>query len=328
MTDVFDGPAKTVDRDRYGRPLIVPPKGGKAKAYTRCTTFVDVLDDKFNLQQWQQRMVALGLASRPDLLLAVSAHAEDKNHLNRITGEARDAAAASAAATTGTAIHALTEKIDRGEELPPIPEAYRADLEAYRRETRGLDVLAIEQFLVHDEYAIGGTADRDYGYQGRYFTGDVKTGNIDFGALKIAMQLSVYSRSTPYDPATGKRTPRPYTMDTSRGIIVHLPAGTGTCQLRWVDLDRGWQAVQVAAQVRQWRKVKDWYSPFVPDTTFVDAAADFVEEAINTAIDMEVDKATTLDELRAVYSRLVVAGEDPERVLVSCNQRRGELEEA
>lgn len=137
MTDVFDAPAKTVERDRYGRPLIVPVRGGKAKAYTRCTTFVDCLDDKFNLQQWQQRMVALGLASRPDLLLAVSAHAEDKNHLNRITGEARDAAAASAAATTGTAIHALTEKIDRGEELPPIPEAYRADLEAYRRETRG-----------------------------------------------------------------------------------------------------------------------------------------------------------------------------------------------
>lgn len=231
-------------------------------AYTRCTTFVDCLDDKYNLQKWQQRMVALGLADRPDLLLAVSAHRDDKRELDQITGKALEAAQAGAAATTGTALHALTEKIDRGEELPVIPEAYRADLEAYRKATIELETLLIEQFTVHDEHRIGGTPDRLVRYRGRAYIADVKTGQIDFGAMKIAMQLSVYARSTPYNHETKTRTPYPAPVDTTRGVVIHLPAGTGTCELRWVDLDVGWTAVEIAARVRKARAYKDWYQPF------------------------------------------------------------------
>src|SRR5689334_2925212 len=73
MSD-FTTPAPQVPRDRWQRPLVVPPKGGKPVAYTRCTTFVGCLEDTFNLSRWQQRMVALGLNDRPDLLLAVAAH--------------------------------------------------------------------------------------------------------------------------------------------------------------------------------------------------------------------------------------------------------------
>jgi len=29
-----------IERDRYGRPLVVPPAGGKAIAYTRATTIL------------------------------------------------------------------------------------------------------------------------------------------------------------------------------------------------------------------------------------------------------------------------------------------------
>jgi hypothetical protein len=261
-TDLFDAPAVKLPRDRWGRPLVTPPDGGKPVAYTRCTTFVDCLDDKFNLQKWQQRMVAVGLADRPDLLLAVAAHRDDKRELDGITEKALDAAKAGAAATTGTAIHALTERNDRGQELPIIPEAYRGDLEAYRQATAELEPVLIEQFTVNDELQIGGTPDRIYRYRGGLYIGDVKTGSIDFGALKIAMQLSVYSRSTPYNHETKTRTPYPGQVDTSRGIVVHLPAGTGTCELRWVDLDAGWTAVQIAARVRKARAYKHWYTPF------------------------------------------------------------------
>lgn len=333
MSDQFDAPAKPIERDRWGRPLVAPPGGGKAIAYQRCTTFVDCMEDKFNLQQWQLRMTALGLASRPDLLLAVSANTDmadgtQKKELNRITDAAKEAAAASAAATTGTAIHALTEKIDRGEELPPIPDAARADLEAYRHATSALRVHAIEQFSVQDELRVGGTCDRVYEYEGRFYIGDVKTGNIDYGAMKIAMQLAVYSRSVPYNHVVKRREPRTYEVDTSRAIVVHLPAGSGTCELRWVDLSRGWQAVAVATQVRAWRKVKDWYQPFTASSTGgtdIGTGAELAEEATNLYIDTEVDKASTLDELRATYTRLVKNGEDADRVLAACDRRRGEL---
>ncbi len=114
MTPQFDGPAATIPRDRWNRPLIVPPGGGKPTAYTRCTTFVDCLEDKYNLQRWQLRQCAIGLADRPDLLLSVSAHRDDKHALNSITEKAMEAAQSSARSTMGTATHALGERVDRG----------------------------------------------------------------------------------------------------------------------------------------------------------------------------------------------------------------------
>ena len=91
-----DSVEASIPRDRWGRPLITPVGGGKARAYTRVTTFAGTLEDSFGLGLWQQRMVALGLTMRKDLLLQVAAHntdsAEDKATLNRICENAKQAA--------------------------------------------------------------------------------------------------------------------------------------------------------------------------------------------------------------------------------------------
>ena len=265
-------PAPAIDRDRYGRPLVVPPGGGKPVAYTRCTTYIDVLDDKFNLQKWMQRMVALGLASRPDLLLSVSAHREDKRELDRICESAREAAAASAAATTGTALHALTELIDRGQELPAgLPPNVLASLDAYKAATADLKATHIEQFCVQDHLKIGGTPDRVVKYQRKSYIADLKTGSIEWGILKIAMQLAVYARSHTYDVATGERGE--HDADRTRGLVIHLPAvedpADARCDLHWVDIEQGWHAVTVARQVREKRAIKfgDLVTPFGADLT-------------------------------------------------------------
>lgn len=254
--------APEIPRDRYNRPLVVPPGGGKPVAYTRCTTYVDCLEDKFNLQKWMQRNVALGLADRPDLLLSVGAHRDDKRALDRICEDAQEAAKAHAAATTGTALHALTERIDRGLDVGVVPEAYLADLAAYTEATKDLKAVHIEQFCVLDQLQIGGTPDRVVTYNGKRYIADVKTGSIEYGALKIAMQLAVYARSATYDHTTGERGVHGAELD--RGIIIHLPAGTGTCELVWVDLLEGWNAVAVAKRVREFRtrKFGDLCAPF------------------------------------------------------------------
>jgi hypothetical protein len=242
-------PPPEIDRDRYGRPMVKPAGGGKPVAYTRATTFIDCLEDKFGLQKWMMRMTALGLSQRPDLLLSVSAHREDKKALDRICEDAKEAAAASAAATTGTALHALTELVDRGQELPVIPDTAKADLEAYRVATEDLKSVHIERFTVLDTLKIGGTPDRVVEIGGERYIADLKTGSIEWGALKIAAQLAVYSRSWLYDIATGNR--EPHGASTTRGLIIHLPAGQGLATLHWVDLEAGWEAVQVAAKVRE-----------------------------------------------------------------------------
>lgn len=42
----------TIQRDRWGRPLITPPDGGKPKPYTRASTLAKALDDNQGLIDW------------------------------------------------------------------------------------------------------------------------------------------------------------------------------------------------------------------------------------------------------------------------------------
>lgn len=263
MSTEFADALAVVPRDRYGRPLIVPPGGGKPVPYTRCTTYVGCLEDTYNLERWKCRQVAIGLADRPDLRLAVVAHRDDKNKLNEVCEQAIEAAKASAAANTGTALHALTEQLDRGTlDLSTVPTDYRPDITAYRDviAAAGVTVEAIEQFGVHDHLKVAGTWDRIFTIKGRRYIADLKTGSIEYGMGKIAMQLAVYSRCQVYDVTTHQRTP--LDVDQDRAIVIHLPAGTGKAFLYWVDIGSGCDAVDLAAKVRAWRARKDLHESF------------------------------------------------------------------
>jgi hypothetical protein len=309
MTDLFDAPTSPIPRDGWGRPKIVPATGGKAVAYTRCTTFVSALEDTYNLTRWKMRQVALGLADRADLLLSVSAHREDKKELDRVADAAMEAAQSSAAATTGTALHTLTELHDRGQKIGTLPPQGRADLDAYIAATAGLKYTAIEQFRVLDMLRIGGTADRIIDLGDRHVIGDVKTGDITYGIGKICMQLAVYAHSTAYDPANG-RTPDSKPMDLDRGLIIHLPSGAGTCELVWVDIAAGWEAVQLAAAVRAWRARKDLV-----------ITAPGSEQLLE-----RVDTFTDLTELRSWYVELDQRGATTAELLAACKRRAAELQ--
>lgn len=252
MTE-FSQPTPEVPRDRWGRPKIVPPGGDKLVPYRRCTRFIDVLDDRYKLEEWKQRQVADGLARRNDLLLKAASANGDKNLLNEVCEAASEAAGSSAASTTGSAVHKITEQIDRGED-PVVPPNAQGDVDAYRQETKHLEVKHIEVFVVHDELQVGGTFDRIVKLDGVRYVADVKTGRIDYGASKIAMQLAVYARAQHYHPKSFERAP--LDVNTSRGLVIHLPAGSGECSLHWADLDAGWEGVEIAHQVWQWRKRK------------------------------------------------------------------------
>lgn len=320
-----------IQRDRFGRPMVIPPTGGKPVAYTRCTIFVGALEDTFNLGQWQQRMAVAGIASRPDLhLRAVSLGlppVEDgtpakeaearkwKAAMNAVVDDAREAAAASAAATIGTSLHAITEAVDRGQQidLNTIPDRYRTHLANYQRATEGFTAVHIEQFLVHDGLQIGGTADRIVridGHEG-LIVADIKTGSIDYGAGKMAMQLSVYAHSLLYAPATGHRRPVDG-IRLDRGVIIHLDAKTGACTLHWVDLAAGWEAVQLAAQVRDWRKRKGLLVPadLTPPAPALDLTPPPSREALSAAValDVAIEQATCRDDITALWQAAAAQG--------------------
>jgi hypothetical protein len=241
-----------------------------------------MLEDTFGLGVWQQRMVAKGLALRPDLLdvVATLEVKRDAEQLNRLLEQAKDAAGSKVAANQGTVCHKHTEDVDRGDSLDDVPPKYRADVTAYTEALRraGITIVPglIERITAVPDLGVAGTLDRIVKDKyGQYRILDVKTGNMDFGQLGICIQLALYTHGVNqagvYDLDTATWQPGP-TVETDYGLVAHIPVGSGTCELLKVPVDIGWDAVQTAAQVRDWRKMKRLFSAYDPDY-FGDAEA-------------------------------------------------------
>lgn len=250
-----------IPRDRWGRPLIEPPDGGKPVAYTRVSTLAKSLDKQEALTKWKQRMTAIGMSQRPDLLALVQATREDdRKTLDDACEQALAAARSQAAANTGTALHAFCERIDEGVPVDEIvaSDTIKADLTAYQRTMAPLKVLAAELFIVQDEIKCAGTFDRLVQIDGRVYVADIKTGqhepNYPHG---VTVQTAIYARGTGYHP-TKKRTASlaDIGVDLDRAILIHLPAGKATCELYWLDIAAGWEMAQTATRVRAWHSTK------------------------------------------------------------------------
>jgi hypothetical protein len=259
-----------IPRDRWGRPLIVPPEGGEPIAYTRVSTMAKALDDLNNLMAWKQRKTAVGLLRRPDLMTRVAgvvANGNDdvdwavKKDLNRICEEACEAAGASTGRSAGTGFHSLTEAIDKGDEPLFVPEADKPRLEAYREATAGYEPLEIELFVVNDDIRCAGTFDRLYRCpDGRVRVADLKSGKSEADyPLATATQIATYAHGWRYFPnedGTADRLRIHEDLDLTEGLLIHLPA-SGGCRVIPLDLERGWQAARTAAyvhhEIRKWK---------------------------------------------------------------------------
>ena len=140
MTTLADpvvlGPPDFV-RDQWGRPLVIPPDGGNPRPYTRSSSAAKTVEDTYNLELWARRNVAYGMAKDRSLIARVLALGGDpstwdlatKKACNAIVEDAAAVALAHRAADIGTAVHRMTEMLDRGQPVDAGP--YEADLEAY-----------------------------------------------------------------------------------------------------------------------------------------------------------------------------------------------------
>jgi hypothetical protein len=269
-----------VSRDKWGRPYIRQPDG-KHIPYTRATTLAGAIDDLYGLMKWKVRTALIGVVDRPDLRLAVAAHRDNKDQLDEIGERALEAGQANYASTIGTALHSLTEKIDRGEPLGYVPEEYREDIAAYETVTADMQRVYIERMVVLDDLRVAGTPDLIVDYQGCEYITDKKTGSVDY-PLKMAAQLAIYSRGRIYNPDDGTRVD--LHVNQERAIILHMPARTGQCIPYWVDLTVGWEAVQLALQVRDMRKRRNLLTPF-EETQILDAVKVLTEVGLIPAAD-------------------------------------------
>jgi len=283
MTDVFEAPPTAKDpgrndeegirRDRYGRYLLPDPEGRKEQPWTRATTFAKTISDTYTLDLWSQRMVAVGLALRPDLLALAAAgaalkdKAEQKAQLQPVCDAAKDAAAARAGSNLGTALHRFTDQIDRGD-TPFVPPPWDSDVAAYRAALaeHGLEVDPeyIEQIVIVQRFSVAGKFDRLTRVAGstarRVF--DLKTGrDLSYGWGEIAVQLALYANADRiWDRDAQTYRPMPE-IDREKAIVAHLPVGSGTCTMYEVDIGTGWTAAELCDRVRQWRRFRTLATP-------------------------------------------------------------------
>lgn len=299
------GYAEPVPRDGYDRPLVVPKTGGKPIAHTRTTTFIDVLDDKSSLTDWKVRSALVGHHRLPEAEqqeITTLDVREDRDRLNALSEKAVALSGAHERREKGTELHGFSELVDAGLPLPEsASEADLADMAAYRMATIDFEMGRMEQFVVCNILCAAGTYDRDVLYTGpgplpgmffreEAIIADLKTGrSADYGGLKMASQLAVYSRAEMYDhtlfpvpPLTARQKETgdpvkdyrkridnfkkidwpaeqaakaytPLNVNQEWGIILHLPAGSGDATLYWADLTLGWEAAQEALTIRSLR---------------------------------------------------------------------------
>lgn len=332
----------TIARARGGRPIIQKPDG-KMADYTRASSLGRLLDDETKLNAWKLRQAIIGLASRKSLVVAASAHSLDNEKMDEIIELALDAAGAGDAAVAGTAVHELCDRLDQGQD-PFVPEDYEDGVNSYLWVTQGLEVVVSEKFGVCDAMEAAGTPDRVYRLRGpatmpdgtvlpagTLVIGDVKTcRTLDFGEIDFGVQLAIYAHSQRYDISggdTGTWKRRKVAVGTREdwvpgeqvnhewALIVWIPAGTGTAELRPVDLTLGWELAHLAEEVRLKRKA---------------VSGKVIHAGIRVHEDFAytLEHAQTVDDLMAAYKRAMVAEVWTPELKELFGERRADIEEA
>jgi hypothetical protein len=244
-------------------------EGNEYRRVSKLLKYIET--DTYNLDQWKLRQVAEGLAIRDDLVLAVKAmgrpdpvtgwSTEAKKKLGGIVKDAMTAAKQRDGARAGTALHDLTERLDRGEDIDSVtrglPATAASILRAYDFLVRenGWSTVEIERTVVCDELGpVAGTFDRvteipglaallgpgqcQHGHGGHdprdpHFLpdglgelpviADVKSESQPWlNGLHIAPQLAIYSRARRMWRPTGGTVKVRFSVS---GDEVEMPAG-------------------------------------------------------------------------------------------------------
>lgn len=255
------------DRDRWGRYLIM------GTAHTRATTFAKLGANTKAIEAWNERNVIRGLTLRPDLLMLANGLEvkRDREQLNSIASQAKDAAGSKVAANIGTAYHAFSERIDAGlMTLEDVPPQYRARVQQYITKVANAGLTTRPEWIerttavradqISAPLPVAGTLDRIFQLpDGSLVIGDLKTGSdLSYGEMEIEVQLALYAHGVNTHGLFDWNTKTWQSVGcavrsgemlqtfvrTDIAIVVHLPADGDGCTLYVADIERGWRDAQ------------------------------------------------------------------------------------
>lgn len=247
-----------------GRYALTDPATGEARRYTRVTTHASALSDSYGITTWSQRELVRGLSLRHDLRLQTASLPSEATNaqLDEVRKAALDAAASSAKATVGTAIHAAL--LDGDLCMTPEFDDHTACFQAALAE-HGFRISATEFLCINNKLGTAGRADMLLAWKGgagKRKIGDVKTGRLH-GGHEFAIQLATYA-SSDYFELDGEWVPASHlNIDQDEAIVFHVDPETGATAVYTVDLVQGRYAANLATKVRAWRNTKALLLPLV-----------------------------------------------------------------
>lgn len=257
-------------------PGAVAVKSRQCKSVTK---IAKIPEDTYNIEKWQQRMVAEGLAISPHLLESVASHRGDRAKVNELCEAAMVAAGTDVASETGTTAHRVTELVDAGRELVPTPNTLRvARTWKNLLDAAGLqmDATLMERVVIYPVQRICGKFDRfarvleggavAQAYPqlvGKLVVADLKTGKDPMKYPHgIVTQLATYANAPVmaelWDGTDGEATefePLPADLDRDHGLVVHLTEDAAA--VYEVDIALGWRCVErIIFPTIRWRDFK------------------------------------------------------------------------
>jgi hypothetical protein len=245
-----------IKRDRWGRPMVPNPlPDGKPAPHQRPSSIASKIADTYALTLWKQRMTAIGVASRPDLVALAHAldpdDAGDKKQLDEVVKTAMEVAGSQRGANLGTAIHAYCRQVNAGTD-PQVMDIHKPTIDAYRAllERHQIVPKILERFVVWSERQIAGSCDIYGEIDGRLAVIDIKTGQHNpakFSMVEYSAQLACYANARHlWDGETAEALPE---IDTEVGYLIWLPSGGDQAELIRVDITKGRRYVDLALEV-------------------------------------------------------------------------------
>ena len=316
-----DPPAKDFRRAN-GAPMVRRlDDPSKWIRYSRPSSWGKDLDEQSALTFWRIDRAMEGVALDPSIAAMVAANLGRKEGRVELRERAIQRGRGDEAADIGTALHAMTHRVEQADGFV-VPALYAPDIAAYLAtlDEAGLDSSYIEVHVCSDEWRAAGTVDRIYTATrelelpgggvveaGQSVIGDLKTGKLkDYSIPGYTIQLAIYCDSVFYDVNTDVRSPLPDGLRTDWGLIVSMPAGTGTCRLLWCNLETGRIGASIVEQVRGWRRRNDFVVDFKMPVDDVGAVLDTPMHALEH---LDVSRET-FDEVEA--ERLQELGPEPD----------------
>lgn len=244
--------------------------GRRAKAVSNVAK---IPDDTYNLECWDRRQVAIGLAMDRNLVENIALDIEDRDALDNIVDQAKRVAKAHRAADRGTQMHRVLQLVLLEQEHKLLTDQQRADAELLKRtldryKLTPYDGMA-EQFIVWPHYTVAGRFDAILERpDGTLILADLKSGPnaIEYPRSTIC-QLSLYAHAPQMSAAittTGDKSEvtqwrtMPTRLERRYAYVMLAQPDSDIGTLHELDIEHGWAAARLALEIVNWRKHHDY----------------------------------------------------------------------